>query len=199
MSDLSLVDSLIHTGFVSSTVAVTLAEIGDKTQLLSLFLTLRFANKPALALGILLATILNHGVSAWLGMWLGVGLDNWMNADIVRWVLALSFFAMAAWVLVPDAEDDEDSRFMAMGAFMATLILFSLAEIGDKTQVATVLLAAEWQSLFWVTAGTTLGMLIANLPVVWYGERVMKVIPMQFVHYLTSAAFAVMGLWTLFA
>jgi Ca2+/H+ antiporter, TMEM165/GDT1 family len=202
MSDLSWLDSvpsLLHTGFVSSVVAVTLAEIGDKTQLLSLFLTLRFANKPALALGILLATLLNHGISAWLGTLLGTGLDAWLNADLVRWILAASFVAMAAWVLIPDSEDDEDSRFMAMGAFVATLVLFSLAEMGDKTQIATVLLAAEWQSVFWVTAGTTLGMLIANLPVVWYGERIMKVLPLALVRYLTSAAFVLMALWTILA
>ena len=198
MSDPTLIDSFVNNGFASSAIAVTLAEIGDKTQLLSLFLTLRFANKPALALGILLATLLNHGVSAWLGSWLGVGLDTWLNASYVRWILAASFIGMAVWVLVPDSEDDEDSRFMSMGAFMATLVLFSLAEIGDKTQIATVLLAAEWQSVFWVTAGTTVGMLIANLPVVWYGERVMKVLPLDLVRYLTSAAFAVMALWTLF-
>ena len=199
MSDATLLDAVVNNGFVSSAIAVTLAEIGDKTQLLSLFLTLRFANKPALAAGILLATLLNHGVSAWLGSWLGFGLDSWLNADYVRWVLAASFVAMAVWVLVPDSEDDDDSRFMSMGAFMATLILFSLAEIGDKTQIATVLLAAEWQSVFWVTAGTTLGMLVANLPVVWYGERVMKVLPLALVRYLTSAAFVIMALWTLLA
>ena len=187
-----------HSAFLTSTATVALAEIGDKTQLLALFLTLRFANKPAIAIGILIATLVNHGLSAWLGLWLGHGLETFMSESTARWLLAGSFLVMAIWILIPDKEDDDDSRFMSWGAFGATLVLFSLAEIGDKTQVATVLLAAEWQSVFWVTAGTTLGMLIANLPVVWYGEKVMSVLPLKLVHYLTSVLFVAIAIWVAF-
>ena len=183
--------------FVSSTLAVALAEIGDKTQLLSLLLVARFRNRGAIIAGILLATLLNHGVSAWLGDWLGQSLSQWWQSDTLDIVLAASFLLMAVWILIPDKEDDGDSRFQQYGAFIATTVLFFLAEIGDKTQVATVLLAAEYQSLLWVTLGTTLGMLIANVPIVIWGQTLMQRLPLALARKATAAVFVVLAVLAL--
>lgn len=183
--------------FVSSTLAVALAEIGDKTQLLSLLLVARFRNRGAIIAGILLATLLNHGVSAWLGDWLGQSLSQWWQSDTLDIVLAASFLLMAIWILIPDKEDDGDSRFQQYGAFIATTVLFFLAEIGDKTQVATVLLAAEYQSLLWVTLGTTLGMLIANVPIVIWGQTLMQRLPLALARKATAAVFVVLAVLAL--
>lgn len=198
MTDFSfqaITDSLSHSAVLTSTVAVAIAEIGDKTQLLSLLLTAKFRNKSAIVAGILVATLLNHAVSAWLGVWLGASLDSWLNGNTARWILAAAFLAMAAWVLVPDKDDDSANTHQAWGAFLATTVLFFLAEIGDKTQVATVLLAAEFDSVIWVTAGTTLGMMLANVPVVIYGERLMQRMPLNLARYGTSLVFAGLALW----
>lgn len=183
--------------FVSSTLAVALAEIGDKTQLLSLLLVARFRNRGAIIAGILLATLLNHGVSAWLGDWLGKSLSQWWQSDTLDIVLAASFLLMAVWILIPDKEDDGDSRFQQYGAFIATTVLFFLAEVGDKTQVATVLLAAEYQSLLWVTLGTTLGMLIANVPIVIWGQALMQRLPLALARKATAAVFVVLAVLAL--
>ncbi|TNC91588.1 MAG: hypothetical protein CSH36_08855, partial [Thalassolituus sp.] len=153
MSDFSF---LSDSPFIASTLAVTLAEIGDKTQLLSLLLIARFRNRTAIIAGILLATLINHGLSAWGGLWLGQTMDTFFSSDTASWILVASFLLMAGWVLIPDKEDDGTSEYGQWGAFIATTLLFFLAEIGDKTQVATVLLAAEFQDVLWVTAGTTL-------------------------------------------
>ena len=195
----ALSDTFAHSAFLTSTVAVAIAEIGDKTQLLSLLLAARFRNKSAIVLGILLATLLNHAASAWLGAWLGNSLTEWLNGSSGRLLLAAGFGAMAIWVLVPDKEDDSTDTHQAWGAFLATLVLFFLAEIGDKTQVATVLLAAEFNSVLWVTLGTTCGMLLANVPVVIYGERLMRRMPLHLARYATSLLFAILALWTLFS
>ena len=183
--------------FVSSTLAVALAEIGDKTQLLSLLLVARFRNRGAIIAGILLATLLNHGVSAWLGEWLGQSLSQWWKNDTLDIILAASFLLMAVWILIPDKEDDGDSRFQQYGAFIATTVLFFLAEVGDKTQVATVLLAAEYQSLLWVTLGTTLGMLIANVPIVIWGQALMQRLPLALARKATAAVFVVLAVLAL--
>ncbi|MAE21366.1 MAG: hypothetical protein CMK92_02945 [Pseudomonas sp.] len=183
--------------FVSSTLAVALAEIGDKTQLLSLLLVARFRNRGAIIAGILLATLLNHGVSAWLGDWLGQSLSQWWKNDTLDIILAASFLLMAVWILIPDKEDDGDSRFQQYGAFIATTVLFFLAEVGDKTQVATVLLAAEYQSLLWVTLGTTLGMLIANVPIVIWGQALMQRLPLALARKATAAVFVVLAVLAL--
>ena len=185
--------------FVASTVAVAVAEIGDKTQLLSLLLITRFKNRLAIIAGILVATLVNHGLSALGGQWLGVYLDQWLSGPVVNYVLAASFVAMALWVLIPDKEDDDTASYSSWGAFLATTVLFFLAEIGDKTQVATVLLAAEFQSLFWVTAGTTLGMMIANVPVVIWGQQLMQKMPLNAARYITSAIFILLALWVALA
>ena len=184
---------------LTSTVIVAVAEIGDKTQLLSLLLTLRFRNKPAIVMGILLATLLNHALSAWLGVWLEQSLQQWADDHHIEWILAAGFTLMALWVLIPDKEDDETNTHEAWGAFLATCALFFVAEIGDKTQVATVLLGAEYSSVFWVTAGTTLGMLAANIPVIYFGERLMRRMPLHLARYLTSALFLILAVSVIWA
>lgn len=183
--------------FLASTVAVTVAEIGDKTQLLSLLLITRFRNKWAIVAGILLATLLNHGVSAWGGQWLGLNMEHWLSGSTASYILAASFLLMAIWVLIPDKEDDDENTHASWGAFLATTVLFFIAEIGDKTQVATVLLAAEFQSLLWVTAGTTLGMLLANVPVIIWGQSLMAKMPLQLARRLTSLVFISLAAYTL--
>ncbi len=194
LPDLSLLsENISHSAVLASTLVVALAEIGDKTQLLSLLLAIKFRNKLAIVMGILVATLLNHAASAWLGVWLGESLNSWMNSELARWLLAGGFIAMALWILIPDKEDDDTDTHQAWGAFLATTFLFFLAEIGDKTQVATVLLGAEFSSVLWVTVGTTLGMMLANVPVVIFGEQLMRRMPMKAAHYLTSALFIAMA------
>jgi len=179
--------------FLSSTLAVAIAEIGDKTQLLSLFLITRFSRKRAIVLGILIATLVNHGLSALLGDWLGTVVP----ADWARWLIGGSFIVVGLWMLIPDKDDTGPSRFETLGAFWATLILFFIAEIGDKTQIATVLLAAEFQSTLWVTLGTTLGMLIANVPVIMAGQWLMQRLPVKAAHIIASVLFIAFGVWSL--
>lgn len=196
MDFFTLPDAFAHSAFLTSTLAVAIAEIGDKTQLLSLLLAARFANKKAIVLGILFATLLNHAASAWLGVWLGDSLHQWLASDMAHWLLAAGFAAMALWVLIPDKDDDSINTHQKWGAFLATTVLFFLAEIGDKTQIATVLLAAEFKDVFWVTAGTTLGMLLANVPVVYYGQKLMQRMPLNAARYLTSLLFFALAIWT---
>ncbi|MEO7851338.1 MAG: TMEM165/GDT1 family protein [Rubrivivax sp.] len=180
--------------FAVSTGAVALGEIGDKTQLLALLLAARYRKPLPIMLGILVATLANHAGAAAVGTWLSRALDpQWL-----RWGLGLSFLAVAAWLLVPDrAEEITADGPGRLGVFGITVVAFFLAEMGDKTQLATVMLAARYDALWVVTAGTTLGMLIANLPVVLLGERVIRWIPLHWVHRLAAAAFAVLGLLVL--
>ena len=192
MSDFSF---LSDSPFIASTLAVTLAEIGDKTQLLSLLLIARFRNRTAIIAGILLATLINHGLSAWGGLWLGQTMDTFFSSDTASWILVASFLLMAGWVLIPDKEDDDTSEYGQWGAFIATTLLFFLAEIGDKTQVATVLLAAEFQDVLWVTAGTTLGMMLANVPVILWGNALMQRLPLTLARYITCAIFLALAAW----
>lgn len=182
----------------TSTAVVALAEIGDKTQLLALLLAARFRRFWPLALGILVATLANHAAAAWFGDWA----TQWFSPDALRWVLAASLFAVALWVLVPDRLDEAASadalmpRSSAWQAFIATTVAFFLAEIGDKTQIATVLLAARYDALIAVVCGTTLGMLAANLPVVWLGERFAGRLPLRATRITAAAVFALLGLLT---
>ena len=176
---------------LTSTVTVALAEIGDKTQLLSLLLAVRFRNKPAIIAGIFVATLLNHAASAWLGTWIG----QFLQSDWGNWVVGASFIALGLWLLIPDKADEEDHRFDHYGAFAVSTVLFFLAEIGDKTQIATVALAAEFQSILWVTIGTTVGMLLANVPVVLAGDSIMKKIPLATARTVAALVFALVGLW----
>lgn len=178
-----------------STGAVALAEIGDKTQLLAFLLATRF-NKPVpIIAGILVATILNHALAGALGAWITAVLST----EVLRWILGLSFLGMAVWTMIPDKIEEEEMQVARkFGVFGATLITFFLAEMGDKTQIATVAMAAHYPDPVLVVIGTTLGMLIADVPAVFIGDRFAARIPMKPVHGIAAAMFAVMGLATLF-
>lgn len=176
-----------------STGVVALAEIGDKTQLLAMLLAARYRKPVPIILGILVATLANHAVAGWVGVWVADALGE----QVLRWVLGLSFLAMAAWMLVPDKIDDEAERPARFGVFLSTLVAFFFVEIGDKTQIATVALAAKYESLIAVVGGTTLGMMIANVPAVLVGEAAAKKLPMRLVHGVAAAIFAVLGVLVL--
>jgi len=181
--------------FLLSTGLVALAEMGDKTQLLSLVLAARFRKPWPILAGILVATLANHALAGALGSWV----TTVLGPQVLRWVLGGSFLVMAAWMLVPDKlDDDGQAAAPRFGVFGATLIAFFLAEMGDKTQIATVMLAAQYQGWAAVVAGTTLGMMLANAPVVWFGERVMRRVPVRVVHGVSAAIFAALGLAVLF-
>jgi Ca2+/H+ antiporter, TMEM165/GDT1 family len=156
---------------VTSTAVVALAEIGDKTQLLSFALAARYRKSTPIILGILVATLLNHFAAAWLGQWLVSFAVDWFTPKQMKLALAISFIAMAIWLLVPDKLDEEGLNHRGSSIFITTLVAFFIAEMGDKTQIATVLLAAKTQFLSAVVIGTTLGMMIANVPAVIMGER----------------------------
>jgi len=176
-----------------STGIVALAEIGDKTQLLALILAARYRKPTAIAFGILLATLINHGLAAWLGA-LAV---SWLGPDTLRWILGVGFIAMAGWCLVPDKADEGPSATAKAGAFLATLVSFFLVEIGDKTQIATVALAARFDNLPLVIAGTTLGMMLVNVPAVLCGEGIARLAPLKLIRSLAAALFVVLGIMTL--
>jgi len=177
-----------------STGVVALAEIGDKTQLLALVLATRFRKPLPIVLGILLATLLNHAFAGVVGRWVATAL----GPDLLRWVLGIGFIAMAVWMLVPDGYDDKPDRAPRFGAFLTTLIAFFLIEMGDKTQVATVALAAKYASLVTVVAGTTLGMMISNVPAVVIGNGIAEKLPLKLIHGIAAVVFFVMGLFVLF-
>ncbi len=172
---------------------VALAEIGDKTQLLALVLAARFKKPLPIILGILAATLANHGLAALVG----TTLADWLHSDIFKWGLAFSFIAMGLWTLVPDALDGADSKIAQGGAFAATLISFFVVEIGDKTQIATVALAAQYQDIAAVTAGTTLGMMLANVPVVLIGEQAGTRLPMAAIRIAAACTFIALGAMTI--
>ncbi|MCK7592169.1 TMEM165/GDT1 family protein [Lysobacter sp. CAU 1642] len=177
--------------FLVSTLAVAVAEIGDKTQLLALLLAARYRRFWPLAAGILVATVLNHAAAGWLGHWLA-GL---VPEAVLRWCLAASLLAVAVWTLRPDAAPDSDELPSGRSAFFATTLAFFLAEMGDKTQIATVLLAARFDALFAVVIGTTFGMLLANLPVVWLGQRFAARLPLRAARLAAAGLFALLALW----
>jgi putative Ca2+/H+ antiporter (TMEM165/GDT1 family) len=178
-----------------STGAVALAEMGDKTQLLAFILAARFKKPLPIILGILVATVLNHGLAGALGTWITATL----SPDVLRWVLGLSFLGMAIWTMIPDKIEEEETHIASrLGVFGATLITFFLAEMGDKTQIATVALAAHYGQPLLVVIGTTLGMLIADVPAVFMGDKFAARIPMKLVHTIAAALFAVLGLLVLF-
>ncbi|HEY8385737.1 MAG TPA: TMEM165/GDT1 family protein [Porticoccaceae bacterium] len=179
--------------FLISTGIVALAEIGDKTQLLALILAARFRKPLPIILGILVATLVNHALAGALGTWL----TTLLSPQALRWLLGLSFMAMAAWVLIPDKLDDTETGTTRYGIFGTTLIAFFLAEMADKTQVATVALAAQYQAMLAVVAGTTLGMMIANVPVVLLGDRIANRMPVRLVHTVAALLFAALGVATL--
>ncbi len=177
-----------------STGLVALGEMGDKTQLLALLLAARFKRPVPIIAGILVATLANHAMAGAVGDWVARAL----GPDILRWVIGGSFLAMAAWMLVPDDIDDaEASAFAKLGVFGTTVVTFFLAEMGDKTQIATVALAARYSDLAAVVAGTTLGMMIANVPAIFLGDQIAQRVSMTWVHRVAAAIFAVLGVLTL--
>jgi len=177
--------------FFIATGVVALAEMGDKTQLLSLVLAARFRKPWPIVLGIFAATVLNHTLAGAVGNWV----THFLGPDVLRWTLGGSFIAMALWMLIPDKLDDEDvPKTSHFGVFGTTLVAFFLAEMGDKTQIATVMLAARYVDAYvWVVLGTTLGMMLANAPVVWLGERIVKRVPIRLVHSISAVIFLVLG------
>jgi len=177
-----------------STGVVALAEIGDKTQLLAFILAARFKKPIPIIAGIFCATIFNHGMAGALGAWI----TTTVSPEILRWVLGASFLAMAVWTMIPDEIEEEETKIAKkFGVFGATLVTFFLAEMGDKTQVATIALAAHYSTPILVVIGTTLGMLIADVPAVFVGDKLANKIPMKMVHSVAAAIFALLGAATL--
>lgn len=180
--------------FFVSTGIVALAEMGDKTQLLALLLAARFRKPWPIVWGILIATLVNHALAGALGAWV----TTFLGPTALRLVLGASFIAMALWMLIPDKLDvDEAHTAPRFGVFATTLVAFFLAEMGDKTQIATVMLAAQYNAFVWVVAGTTLGMMLANAPVVWLGERITRRVPIRAVHVISAVIFLALGLFAL--
>ena len=175
--------------FLVSTVVVAIAEIGDKTQLLSLLLAARFRKPLPIIVGILLATLLNHALAGLLGEWVRAQL----SPDTLRWALGLSLLAIAAWTLKPDKFEGQVTQAGRYGVFVLSFVMFFLAEIGDKTQIATVALAARFDSVLLVTAGTTLGMMLANVPVVLFGDAIAKRLPLRAIRIAAALVFMVLG------
>ncbi|MFG6459729.1 TMEM165/GDT1 family protein [Roseateles sp. BYS96W] len=177
-----------------STGVVALAEIGDKTQLLAFILAARFKKPWPIIAGILCATVVNHGLAGALGAWI----TSAVSPGVLRWVLGASFIGMAIWTLIPDKIEEEETQVAKrFGVFGATLLTFFLAEMGDKTQIATVAMAAHYANPLWVVIGTTLGMLLADVPAVFVGDRLAAKIPMKLVHGIAAAIFAALGVATL--
>jgi putative Ca2+/H+ antiporter (TMEM165/GDT1 family) len=177
--------------FLVSAGIVALAEMGDKTQLLALVLAARFRRPWPIVAGIFVATLANHALAGAAGAWL----TTLLGPQVLRWILGASFLAMAVWIMVPDKLDDEGAAAAPrFGVFGTTVIAFFLAEMGDKTQVATVVLAARYSAWTSVVAGTTLGMMLANAPVVWLGERITRLVPIRIVHGVSAAVFVALGL-----
>ena len=176
--------------FLVSTGIVALAEMGDKTQLLSLLLAARFRKPWPIVAGIFAATVVNHALAGAVGAWI----TQWLGPDVLRWVLGGSFIAMAVWMLIPDkVDEDEADSAPRLGVFLTTVVAFFLAEMGDKTQVATVMLAARFHAWAPVVAGTTLGMMLANVPVVWFGDRLVRKVPIRLVHVIGALVFLALG------
>ncbi len=178
---------------LTSTLSVAIAEIGDKTQLLALLLICRFRKPWPIIAGMLAATLLNHACAAWIGDFI----SRWLDPKVMTYLVAAAFVAMAIWILVPDKMDDEESSLDKYGPFMATFVLFFIAEIGDKTQIATVLLAAKYDSLFQVVTGTTLGMMLANVPVVLIGKLGADKLPLKGIRIACALLFVGLGVTTL--
>lgn len=179
--------------FLVSTGIVALAEIGDKTQLLAFILAARFKRPMPIILGIFIATIANHAMASALGAWL----PGLFQPTTLAWILGIGFLLMAGWMLIPDSFDESEAQLARYGVFTTTLIAFFFAEMGDKTQVATVALAAQYHAFFQVLLGTTLGMMIANVPAVLLGDRISGVVPVRVVHAIAAIIFAVLGVLAL--
>jgi len=178
---------------LTSAGVVAIAEIGDKTQLLAIVLAARFGKPWPIVLGILCATLLNHAAAAALGYYIA----QWLSGQTFRLLVGAAFVVMAAWALIPDKEDERAKSASDRGVFLTTLIAFFFVEIGDKTQIATSLLAAQFHNIALVTTGTTLGMMAANAPAVFLGEAVTRVVPLNVVRMIAAAAFAAIGVWVI--
>ncbi|MFB0949488.1 MAG: TMEM165/GDT1 family protein [Burkholderiaceae bacterium] len=180
--------------FIVSTSVVALAEMGDKTQLLSLILAARYRKPMPIVLGILVATLLNHAIAGALGAWL----SSLMRPEVLNWVMAAAFIAMGLWILVPDKLDEDDVAVpkQQMGVFFATVVAFFLAEMGDKTQFATIALAAQYSDVLSVVLGTTLGMMMANAPAVYLGNRFAQRLPTKIIHMIAAIIFIAIGVLT---
>ena len=176
-----------------STGIVALAEIGDKTQLLAFILAAKFRKPLPIVLAIFVATVANHAFAAAVGAWI----TSMLGPDVLRWVLGVSFLAMAAWTLIPDKLDEDETRLAKYGVFLTTLIAFFMAEMGDKTQVATVALAARYHDIVSVVLGTTFGMMLANVPAVYLGDKIANRVSLPLVHGIAALVFAVLGVATL--
>lgn len=179
--------------FLISTGIVALAEIGDKTQLLAFILAAKFRKPVPIIVGIFVATIANHAFAGAVGTWITAA----VSPEAMRWVLGISFIGMAIWTLIPDKLDENDAKLAQYGVFTTTLFAFFLAEMGDKTQIATVALAAQYNAFVSVVAGTTFGMMIANVPAVLVGDRLANKLPVRLVHGIAAAIFALLGVATL--
>ena len=179
--------------FLISTGIVGLAEIGDKTQLLAFLLAAKFRKPVPIVLAILVATVANHAFAAALGAWI----TSMLGPDVLRWVLGVSFLAMAAWTLIPDKLDEDETKLAKYGVFLTTLIAFFMAEMGDKTQVATVALAARYHDIVSVVLGTTFGMMLANVPAVYLGDKIANRVSLRLVHGIAALVFAALGVATL--
>ncbi|MGK5009666.1 TMEM165/GDT1 family protein [Janthinobacterium sp. MDB2-8] len=179
--------------FLISTGIVGLAEIGDKTQLLAFLLAAKFRKPLPIVLAIFVATIANHAFAAAVGAWI----TSMLGPDVLRWVLGVSFLAMAAWTLIPDKLDEDETKLAKYGVFLTTLIAFFMAEMGDKTQVATVALAARYHDIVSVVLGTTFGMMLANVPAVYLGDKIANRVSLRLVHGIAALIFAVLGVATL--
>ena len=179
--------------FLISTGIVGLAEIGDKTQLLAFLLAAKFRKPLPIVLAIFVATVANHAFAAAVGAWI----TSMLGPDVLRWVLGVSFLAMAAWTLIPDKLDEEDTKLAKYGVFLTTLIAFFMAEMDDKTQVATVALAARYHDIYSVVLGTTFGMMLANVPAVYLGDKIANRVSLRLVHGIAALVFAVLGVATL--
>lgn len=181
--------------FLHSTLLVAVSEIGDKTQILSLILAARYRKSIPIIFGILVATLANHALAAFGGaLLMHTALKTWMPL-----ILALSFIGLGLWILIPDKVDEEDGAVKKdYGAFVTTTLMFFLAEMGDKTQFATIALAAEYNSIVMVVAGSTLGMMLANVPAVIFGDKIMKFVPLNWVRFIASLLFIGFGLWALY-
>ena len=173
--------------------AVTIAEIGDKTQLLALLLACKFKKPWPIIWGIFLATIANHAFASFVGQLV----SEWFTPQALRWILGLSFLTVAAWTLVPDKIDEDESVQAKFGPFLTTLLVFFLVEMGDKTQVATIMLSARYESMWLVVLGSTLGMMLANVPVVVAGNQLANKLPLDWIRRGAAAIFAALGILTL--
>ncbi|CAN5743009.1 TMEM165/GDT1 family protein [soil metagenome] len=180
---------------LTSTGIVALAEIGDKTQLLAIILAARFRKPLPIILGIFAATLLNHAAAASVGYFI----SRWLTGQTFQIAVGVAFIVMAGWALIPDKEDATAANRPAHGIFLTTLVAFFLVEMGDKTQIATSLLAARFHNIELVTIGTTLGMMIANVPAVFLGEAITRIVPLKYVRLTAAIVFAAIGLWVVWA